>query len=201
MWNEACEDASRNQAQSVVTDCLHKTRGNISDVFCMPVSWHDVACIAVCTSMAEFGDVVELICNKQLAKMVIANVAKIAPPPQDLSILLTYAAAKTHPKAGEIVKEPLFVEREKRVRHALQFTITEEAGSAMWERSMVKISCVLSFHMDASPVETLNAVFGSVVRSDLRRCEDLHESETKDHLDTVLAGDMVETVSDVLAAT
>jgi hypothetical protein len=167
----------------------------------MPVSWHDVACIAVCTSMVEFGDVVELICNKQLAKTVVANVAKIAPPPQDLSTLLTFAAAKTHPKAGGIVKEPLFVEREKRVRHALQFTITEEAGSAIWERPMVKISCVLSFHMDVSPLETLNTVFGSVVRSDLRRCEDLHESETRDHLDTILAGDMVETVSSVLAVT
>tara|TARA_B100001057_G_scaffold405885_1_gene419017 strand:- start:410 stop:865 length:456 start_codon:yes stop_codon:yes gene_type:complete len=150
--------------------------------------------------MAESGDVVELICNKQLAKTVVANVAKIAPPTQDLSTLLTFAAAKTHPKAGEIVKEPLFVEREKRVRHALQFTITEESGSVMWERPMVKISCVLSFHMDASPVETLNAVFGSVVRSDLRRCEDLHEFETRDHLDTILAGNIVETVSDVLDA-
>ena len=195
---EYAEKTPEQIRELYVAETIHKTRLEVSKVFHMPTSQQTMALISLCTSMARFSEVIELACTKQLSKAVIQHAAKITPTHEELSALLAHAATKAHKQAEALVSEPLFQERAARVQKALQFTISEASGTAAWKLPMVKIACVVAFQAVYPPTDTLNTIFGSVVRSDLRRCEDLHECETKNPIDTMLFGDIVQIVSEVL---
>jgi hypothetical protein len=202
MWNDSF-DTSDSKAltalpEKLVSESIHNMRLLVTNVFHMPVSQQTIAAIALCTSLAKFSDVVELLCTKQLSNTILSNAANVTLPPQELALLLSHAATKAHAREHEIVKEPLFTERADCVKQALKFTVLETSGAALWERPAVKIACVLAFQMAMSPLDTLNTIFGSVVLTDLRRCDDLHESEAKKPIDTILIGDMIELVADIL---
>ena len=193
------EGAVHSEAQ-IAAEMIAQMTLRISKVYAFPLANQVSASVAVATAMAKFEDVVELMCTKQLARAVLANSAQLSLSVEESSRLLSYAATRSHPRATEAVAKALFKERTERIEKAISFTLAEISGTALWKLPLVQIACVLCTQGVAPPDQTLGAIFGSVVRSDLRRLEDLHESEKKDAMDTMLFAELIEIVSEAVSS-
>lgn len=148
-----------------------------------------VLVVGFCGFLGGCGDVVELACSRQFAAA-----AALQPPSvvalNDEEALLTLAAVAQKTAGGEVCRQPLFAERVARVAAALQCTLAEPAASARWKRPAVQLACLVGFQASEPPFRLLDLIFGSIVRADVRRVEDLHyDSVETSPIDVVLATD------------
>jgi hypothetical protein len=87
------------------------------------------------------------------------------------------------------------IELHSKVVRALECTLAESASAELWKRPAVQNACLLSFFGVTSPVAALDAIFGSIVRSDIRRVEDLHFETTDNAADSVFLFNLAERVA------
>ena len=80
---------------------------------------------------------------------------------------------------------------------ALQTTLRETAQQALWRdpRTRRLTALALTREDDADSLDCLRAVLGEVVRSDLRRWEDLREEQRTSGLDLMLVSELISAVA------
>jgi hypothetical protein len=167
----------------------------------LPVSSEQVSLIVLASTLAHHKDVVEFCLPDKLARASLANLSSVTPSNEEADFLVSNipnrASAKL--KATNLASRDQFRNRAENVQNALSCTLAEPASKARWELPLVKVACVLAFQFSHSPVASLEQIFGSLVRSDLRRCDDLHEREAADPMDTILLAEVLECAAHALA--
>ena len=136
------------------------------------------------------SDVIELVCPRALAAKVVANMTSLSIGGEAFARLAAVVADRgvdQHAVASDV-----FAERRKRVENALLCTVTETNGRKAWARPSVQACAVLAFQSATPPFDVLAVLFGTVVRSDLRRLEDLHFQENESPADAVLCARLIE---------
>lgn len=154
-------------------------------------------CMGMCSIMAGGEEVAEFLFDAAVAKAVCANREALALNTAEWSAIVALCCTKLSTASMvKASKTPEFSERIRSAERALQWTLKEEANASKWKHLPVKVAVALCFHTTEPPFPALNAVFGSIVGSDERMCEDLHSSIQDETLDTLCMAAVVEAVSE-----
>ena len=73
-----------------------------------------------------------------------------------------------------------------RLENALRQTLAETTQAKTWTSSRVRVAAILALHRERGFLEALNALLGEIVRSDLRRIEDLREDLLEEGINVFL---------------
>lgn len=129
-----------------------------------------VLTIGLCLALSGAKPTLELALSRRLEAAVAANSAAIAINAAEFTAVLVCVSKKPH-ALGKLEKQPWFAQRTAKIERAMACTIAE--AKTAWARPSVRLACVLAFQATEPPVSTLDLIFGSVVRSDVRRIDDL----------------------------
>lgn len=167
-------------------------RERVARIHAIPVGDVEALIVGTCCYLGNCDDVIELVCSRSLASRVREHKNGLAISTDEFVAMLSVVAARGI--EGSVASNELFRERRTRVERAMLCTLTESAGKSAWSRAAVQVATVVAFQSREPPFDALTALFGSVVRSDVRRCEDLHYAESTDAMDTVLCAALVEAI-------
>ena len=78
---------------------------------------------------------------------------------------------------------------------ALRCTVTEQQQGTRWKRAWTQSLCYLASHLN-DPSLALESVLGTIVRSDMRRLEELHCAIDDDGCDTMLMSKVIIALSE-----
>lgn len=191
-----------DEEEKLVGDILAGFALNVTAWHALPVSAEHVAIAVLASALAHHADVLEFCLPDRFARVATANLATLTPSTQETNFLVSRlpkrASAKV--KAVKLASDTSFAERARSVEAALLCTLAEPAARSLWDRPLVKVACVLAFQFAHPPVECLELIFGSLVRSDLRRCDDLHESEAARPMEIVVCAEVLEVAAHALVA-
>lgn len=185
-------------ANSGAVACAASLRTRLAQRWPVALDDATVLTLGMACTLAHADDVVELTCSRALAPVVKRAKAELALNPEELTALLAGVAARG--VAPDAARGDEFDARRTRVARALACTLAEQGGARLWARPAVQIAAVLSFHAPAAPFATLDALFGSVVRSDVRRAEDLHVDEIAAPMSVMLLTRLLEAVASAALA-
>ena len=161
-----------------------------------------VLVMGFCGFLGDCGGVVDLVCSHGLSTAIAAQPGgyeSISLNGEETFALL--AAVSQRAGMVEVCRDAAFVERAARLQAALECTLAEPAAAAVWRRPTVQLACVVAMQAREPPFALLDAVFGSIVRADVRRVEDLHyESRETAQPAIVLMSDMLEAVAQLAIA-
>lgn len=154
-------------------------------------------CMGMCSIMAGGEDVVEFLFDAAVAKAACSQREALALNTAEWSAIVALCCSKTASVSMvQALKTSAFSQRIHAAERALQWTLREEANASRWKHIPVKLAVTLCFHTTDTPFPALNAVFGSVVGSDARMCEDLHSSLQDDTLDILTMSTVIEAVAE-----
>jgi len=135
---------------------------------------------------------VDVCCSKRLAAVVRTNMTHLAITPEDaVDVLSDAAAAAATADVVAAATDPLFLERKLLLQRALSSTLLEPIGSSQWNRPGIHLASVVAF-VSESPIELLTRLFGTIVRTDVRKIEDLHFQFQEHQIDTILLSTILE---------
>ena len=106
-----------------------------------------------------------------------------------------FVAVATHPNARRAGAADALVALESeehvtvlrcRLENALRQTLAETSQAKTWTSPRVRVAAILALHRERGFLEALNALLGEIVRSDLRRIEDLREDLLEEGIDVFL---------------
>jgi hypothetical protein len=206
----ACAERMARLDLGELGDLDDKLVGEIINVFAQKlVKWHalpvradQLTFLVLASTLAHHKDVIEFCLPLQLARAASKNLSTITPSAEESNFLVSKVSKRISgkSKATQLLNSNIFRERAERVQNALSCTFAEHSNRKLWEMPIVKVSSVLAFQLAHSPVGCLEQIFGALVRSDLRRCDDLHEREALDPVDTVVLGEMLECAAFALSS-
>jgi len=184
-------------ARAVVSVLAHAHR-NITSAWERTVSDCTVSDIALFSVLHDNTDLIYLKLPKLMAARILQSIKQIRPNFEEIKLLLLCASRRRNAAALRLCEDTLIAPHITCVESALQFTLKEPIPAQTWSNPSTKLACVFSFHMFESPLDVLHTVFGSIVRADIRRCEDLHDCKCAHPLDTLAMCKTVECLSSVL---
>ena len=186
-------------SRGVASTVLHVHR-QLVNMWPKAVGDTTAASLALISTLHSNSELADLILHSAMFKAVMPKMAALKPNSDEVVTMLAVASRRRHPGATQRCNEPLISERIDRVQKALSSTLKEPLPSEIWKNNTAKLVCILCFHLSDSPLHALNSIFGSVVRSDTRRVDDLHEEQCSDPLDTLALCSIVDCVCGVLVA-
>lgn len=195
----SADDATFLARESVST--LARVQHAIANVWERPTTDHVVCAVALAAALQTNAELIELKLPTPMARRVLPSLSKLRLDASAMGVLLLCASRRSaHSSATqELCATPLVAARVENVAAALQLTLKEPLPSRTWATMpSSKLVCVLAFHMVDPPLDVLTAVFGVLNRSDVRRCEDLHEVICAEPLDCYTMCLVVECVSNIL---
>lgn len=137
------------------------------------ISDEDALSIGMCGCIQNTGETIDMICNRHMAKVVRSNIASVSVNNAEFSALMKHVSTRGI-DASSLNALPWFSDKRDRIYSALSCTLAERDAFAKWSRASVQLSCVLCMHCRENPIEKLDSILGAVVRSDVRRVDDLH---------------------------
>lgn len=142
--------------------------------------------LAIACGMRDAEDVLGLLFSPNVAKAALRNQSVTALTPDEWRVLFGYEINPL--RDGGVttaVQSTEFQEPIALIGTALRCTITEHQQGARWQRAWNKALCYLASHLH-EPNGAIEAVIGTVVRSDMRRLEEMHCAIDDDGCDTML---------------
>lgn len=187
-------------AGSVAVAASLTTQNKLSQVYPVRATLLQALEIALCSGCSSRDDLIDFISSRQQARALRRG---------GLDTLLLNEQEICGICAEMIQKEPTqallnaintaeFVGYKKRVEHALQHTLAERVGGEAWRSPIVRALTVFLLHRQAQPHAPLGVVFGSIVRTDLRRLEDLHFQITQSPLQIIELHELTKQLSQVV---
>lgn len=188
------EESVEGQEDRIVGDIMSGFALKLSTWYALPVNPEHLGFMVLSSSLAHHRDVIEFCIPDRLARAAASNLATLTPSHQEADFLVSRIPKRLSSKsrATKLASNDIFKEKAKNVEVSLSCTLAEAASKELWASPLVKVACVLAFQFAHSPVPCLEQIFGSLVRSDLRRCDDLHEREAADPMDIVVLGELLE---------
>ena len=147
--------------------------------------------LSITCAMREPGDVLGLLFPPHVAKAASKNAAIAGITPDEWRALFGYEINPL--RDGGITTAVQSVEFQppiSAIGTALRCTIAEQQQGARWKRAWAQALCYLASHLH-EPTGALEAVIGTVVRSDSRRLEELHCAIDDDGCDEMLMSKII----------
>lgn len=129
--------------------------------------------VGVCGTLSNSKETIELSCERRLAPLVVQNLSTLSINPAELLVILKTVSTRGV-ALGALDTMEWFDAQRTAARRALSCTVSEASGAALWSKPAVQLATVLAFQASTDVVGLLDATYGAVVRSDVRRVEDLH---------------------------
>lgn len=187
------EDVAREVV--LILSKTHQRLGKFWDRFVSDVATSETALIS---SLQDYTELFEFIFPKLMAIRVLPFIQKLKLSNDELTLLLFCASRRRRREAQTLCTDETISPQIERVAKALQLTLNEPEPNKIWQNESTKLACLFAFHMSENPINSLNTIFGSVVRSDIRRCEDLHDESCSEPLDTLSMCRVVECLSKII---
>jgi hypothetical protein len=142
--------------------------------------------IAAATRVAE--ETLEYLCKPVVAKKAIEKAKALAVTADEWDALF---GAEARPLRASSI-EPLthdaeFAQAVKDVGDALRTTLDETEQKQIWSRKVTQAACTIAMHVEQHETY-VSSCLGNIVRSDLRRLEDLQCKLEDDGPDEMLMG-------------
>lgn len=177
---------------------LSRVQASLASLWEKPTSDAVVCTIALVAALDTKRELIDLKLPKLMAQRVCASIAKLNPDAPETIILLLSASKRKSTVAHGLCSNRLIAQKVDAVAGALQLTLKEQLPAQIWTNHASKLVCVMAFHGTESPLATLAAIFGVLNKSDVRRCEDLHDATCAAPLDTYAMCLVVECVVGLL---
>lgn len=154
-------------------------------------SWlsdHEAVSIAIAAATRVSEETLEYLFSPVVAKKAIEKTKTLAATADEWDALF---GADTRPLRVSPL-EPLgrdaeFAQAVKDVGDALRTTVEEAEQKQIWGRQMTQAACTIAMHIDQHETY-VSSCMGNIVRSDLRRLEDLQCKLEDDGPDAMLIG-------------
>ena len=154
-------------------------------------SWlddHDAIAIAIGAATRVADELLEYLCARTIAKKAIQNAKSIAITSDEWNNLFGYEARPVRMSAFEhLVREAAYGQATRDLGDALKTTVEETEQKDIWSRPMTQAACTIAMHMESHETH-MSSCLGNIVRSDLRRLEDLHCRLEDESTDCMLIG-------------
>jgi len=152
--------------------------------------------LAITCAMREAEDVLGLLFPASVAKAAVRNQASVALTPNEWRVLFGYDINPLRDGGiSSAVRSGEFQLPINAIGVALRSTIAEQQQQARWGRAWNQALCYVATHLD-EPNGALEAVIGTIVRSDNRRLEDLPAAIDDDGCDTMLMSKVIIALSE-----
>jgi hypothetical protein len=154
-------------------------------------SWlddHESLSIAIGAATRVEEELLEYLCNPTVAKRAIENAKAIAITSAEWESLFGVESKhlRTTPLES-LSRDSTFTAAVNDVQNALKTTIDEEEQKRAWGRLVTQAACTVAMHMQAHE-DYVSLCLGNIVRSDLRRLEDLQYKLEDEGVDAMLVG-------------
>lgn len=154
-------------------------------------SWledHEAVSIAIAAATRVEEEILEYLCNPTVAKRAVENAKTIAITAAEWETLFGVEARhlRTSPLES-LSRDPTFAAAVNDVQNALKTTIQEEEQKCTWSRAITQAACTVGMHMQTHE-DYVSLCLGNIVRSDLRRLEDLQYKLEDEGVDAMLVG-------------
>lgn len=146
------------------------------------------------------GELLELEFAVDLARKLRANRPKLACAPEEIVQILSCCIGASNETAKDLLGKPVVARCVDQLETALRCTLLEKNQASRWKAPLVKLAIVFAFHEPVTsplPLLALEAILGGVVKSDVRRLEDVHDAISTEPLDPLNLVGVVECVSHV----
>lgn len=161
---------------AIAAPAVGALRDRISRVWPRSLDDATVLVVGFAGALSHLKEVVELVCSRQLSTALSTLKDPISLNEQETLALLAAVAAKA--VAADVCRNEAFVERAHSLAGALQCTLLEPSAMATFKRPAVQLALLVGMQGAEPPFGLLDSIFGSIVRADVRRVEDLHDEFT-----------------------
>jgi hypothetical protein len=182
--------AAGHVAQSVL-----EVKNRLQEIWPIRVSDRDALSTGLCCCMTNTGDALELMLNSRLSSLVCSNIERISMNNAEFVLIIKHFSTRLV-DGNSLIRNKWFCDRRDKMEKALQCTVAENTCATAWQRPATQLAVVLALQCSQSPIAVLDSIFGSVVRSDVRRVDDVHFEcldETPDPYSFVSALEIVST--------
>lgn len=130
--------------------------------------------MAMASALREPEDLLGMLFSTHLTKMVMKRKDDVALTHAEWTDLFGHTPGPLRDSGlSHVIQSTEFQPCVQAIGSALRTTISEEQQSRAWARPWCQALCYVGMHMD-DPHKSIETVIGQVVKSDLRRIEDLH---------------------------
>lgn len=174
-------------ARQAVLSTIAALRAQIATFHHLLVNDAAILTIALLNRVDVGGELLDLEFAPDLAKKLKANRLKLACAPEEIAaILVLFTGSCGNESVSALLAAPAIAERVAKVEGALKCTLLEKSQTQRWAMLPTKVAIGFCFHEPIGsrlPTMALEAVIGGVVKSDVRRLEDVHDEMSTSPLD------------------
>ena len=180
------------QARQVVVQSIRsrvaKVTGNwLGDSECVQVA---IAC--ACT---EPLDVLGVLFTRHVTSQIAAKLQELAITTHEWAALFAHDVGHTRVlEASTAAGAAVFKSEADRLAQALRSTLAETIQKTTWQRPVTRLATYVGMHFE-NHEEAVGAAIGGIVRSDLRRLEDLRAEMEERGMETMSLSAMVVALS------
>lgn len=161
-------------------------------------SWladHDAISIAVAAATRVSKEVLEYLCSPVVARKAIEHAKTLSITTIEWDALFGAEARPVKVTAlEELSRDPQFSKAVKEVGDALSITVEESQQKQIWSRHLTQAACTIGMYME-NHEKYISSCLGNIVRSDLRRLEDLQCALEDEGPDAMLIGSTLSSLS------
>ena len=170
------------------TDALAQIRARAREHLGSWLDDHDAVSIAIGAATRVSHELLEYLCARTIAKKAIQNAKSIAITSDEWNNLFGHEAKPMRVSALDpLSREAAYGQATRDLCDALKTTIEETEQRDIWNRPMTQAACTIAMHMESHETH-MSSCLGNIVRSDLRRLEDLHYRLEDESTDCMLIG-------------
>lgn len=149
---------------------------------------HDAVSIAIAAATRVSKETLEYLCSPMVAKKAVQHTKTLAVTADEWDALFGAEARPLRVSPIEALnRDSEFAQAVKEVGAALRTTVEETEQKQIWSRQVTQAACTIAMHVEQHETY-VSSCLGNIVRSDLRRLEDLQCKLEDDGTDAMLIG-------------
>jgi hypothetical protein len=153
-------------------------------------------CLGMCAIISNRAPVIEFMFDRTVARVACASPKSFELNSDEwCAIVARSCATRPNDVMLDASRSDHFLERVASIENALQCTLSESNNKKKWDLLPTRVAVVLCFQTVDPPYPALGTVFGSVVRSDIRRCDDVHSHQHDHPMDIITLSTVIEAVA------
>ena len=174
------------EASQIRTAVFASIKDRVSKLVAHRLDEKQVLQLSLACAMREPEDVLGLLFPPNVTKAAVKHASVAGITPDEWNALFGYEINPLRDGGiTDIAKSEEFQAPIATIGAALRCTVAEQQQQMRWRRAWNQSLCYLASHLN-EPNGALEAVIGTVVRSDMRRLEEMHCAIDDDGCDTML---------------
>ena len=161
-------------------------------------SWladHEAVSITIAAATRVAKETLEYLCSPLVARKAIEHAKTLAITTTEWDALFGAEARPLKVTALQTLSsDPQFSRAVSDVESALSITVEESQQKQIWSRQVTQAACTIAMYMD-NHEKYISSCLGNIVRSDLRRLEDLQCALEDEGPDAMLIGSTLGSLS------